>query len=116
MEKNHLYFLWTNDNPITAELMVIMYSKNALIRKMWDQVTVIIWGATSKLVAENSKIQSLIKEGQEAGVKFTGCIVCATELGVDTKLSQLGIELIKWGEPLTKLIKNRESFVGLDRP
>ena len=71
MENNHLYILWTNDNEITAEHMVMMYSKNAILRDWWKNVTVIIWGATSKLVAENTNIQNLIKEGQEAGVEFT---------------------------------------------
>ena len=25
-EKTHLYVLWTNDNPVTAEKMVFMYT------------------------------------------------------------------------------------------
>jgi hypothetical protein len=91
--------------------MVMMYSKNAVLRNWWDNVTVIIWGATSKLVAEDDNIQKLIKEGQETGVKFSGCLACANNLGTTEKLTELGIELKLWGEPLTELIKNGERIL-----
>jgi hypothetical protein len=32
----HLYILWVNDNPITAEKMVFMYGINGLKRRWWD--------------------------------------------------------------------------------
>ncbi|WP_372713964.1 DsrE family protein [Ilyobacter sp.] len=111
MKKDNLYILWTNDNPLTAEHMVMMYSKNAVLRNWWNEVTVIIWGATSKLVAENYNIQQLIKEGQETGVNFSGCIACANNLGTTEKLTELGIELKSWGEPLTELLKNKENIL-----
>lgn len=111
MGKGHLYILWTNDNPITAEHMVMMYSKNAVLRNWWDKVTVIIWGATSKLVAEDDNIQKLIKDGQGTGVKFSGCLACANNLGTTEKLTELGIELKLWGESLTELIKNGEFII-----
>jgi len=111
MKNNHLYILWTNDNELTAEHMVMMYSKNAVLRNWWDKVTVIIWGATSKLVAENTNIQNLIKEGQEVGVEFSGCLACAKNLGTVEKLTELEIELKLWGEPLTDLIKIGEHIL-----
>ncbi len=42
MEATHLYILWTNDNPITAEQMVFMYTINSLKYSWWDRVTLII--------------------------------------------------------------------------
>ena len=54
---NHLYVLWTNDNPVTAEKMVFMYTINALIHGWWEKVTVIVWGATARLVSENQDIE-----------------------------------------------------------
>jgi len=46
----------TNDNPITAEKMVFMYTINSLIHGWWEKVTLIVWGATTKLVNENANI------------------------------------------------------------
>ena len=52
-QNNHLYILWTNADVLTSDKMVMMYSINAKLYKWWDKVTVIIWGATAKLAAEN---------------------------------------------------------------
>ena len=105
MKSDHLYILWTNANPLTAEHMVMMYAENAVLREWWNKVTIIIWGATSKLVAENKEIQASIARAKESGVEFSGCISCARNLGTVERLEALGIELIPWGVPLTELIK-----------
>ncbi|MFT7005170.1 MAG: hypothetical protein ACJAWW_002543 [Sulfurimonas sp.] len=109
--ENKLNILWTSDNVITAEHMVMMYATNTLVKKIWDEVTVIIWGATSKLVAEDKHIQELIIDAQGKGVKFSACIACATNLGTQKALENLGIELIGWGKPLTEIIKNKEHLI-----
>ena len=51
--QDHLYILWTNADPITADKMVFMYGLNSLKKGCWERVTLIIWGATTKLSAEN---------------------------------------------------------------
>jgi len=60
----HLYILWANDNPITAKEMVFMYGLNSLVYGWWDIVTIIIWGATARLVSENIEIQQQIRLAQ----------------------------------------------------
>jgi len=113
MEKNHLYVLWTNDNPITAEKMVFMYTINALAHGWWEKVTLIIWGATPKLVSEDAAIQAKVKEAQQAGVHVTACKACADQLGVTQALEDLRIEVKYWGQPLTALLKNNERLLTI---
>lgn len=110
-EKNSLYILWTNADLNTSQQMVMMYAKNSLLRSWWEQVTVIIWGATAKLAAENPVIQEEIKLAQHVGVKFFACIACARNLGVIPALEAQGIEVISWGPPLTELLKNNEALL-----
>ena len=112
-KKRHLYLLWTNDNPITAEKMVFMYSVNSLIRGWWEEVTLIIWGAPAKLVGEDENIQKLIEEALEAGVHITACKACADQLGVTETLEKLGIEVKYWGIPLTDVLKNEEKLLTI---
>ena len=88
-EKKHLHILWTNADLITTEKMVFMYSTNSLIQGWWEQVTVIIWGAPAKLVAQNSNVQRMLQEAQEAGVHITACKACGDQLGVTEKLKEL---------------------------
>jgi len=113
MENNHLYVLWTNDNPITAEKMVFMYTINSLVHGWWEKVTLIVWGATPKLVAEDAATQAKIKEAQAAGVHVTACKACADQLGVTQALEDMKIEVKYWGQPLTDLLKNNERLLTI---
>ena len=111
--KTHLYVLWTNDNIITAEKMVFMYTVNALIHGWWEKVTLIVWGAPAKLLSEDVKIQKLVKDAQEAGVHITACKACADQLGVTVALEKLDIEVKYWGHPLTEIIKREENLLTI---
>ncbi|WP_028580252.1 DsrE family protein [Desulfogranum japonicum] len=110
---NKLNILWTNADPVTAELMVLMYAHNTLKRKLWEQVRVIIWGATAKLVAEDVHIQHLIKDAQKDGVVFSACVACAERLGVKGELKELSIEVKSWGAPLTELMQHDEKLITI---
>jgi hypothetical protein len=112
-DKKHLYVLWTNDNPVTAEKMVFMYTINSLLKGWWKKVTLIVWGASAKLVSENADIQSKVKEALEAGVHITACKACADQLDVANDLEKLGIEVKYWGVPLTEILKNDEKLLTI---
>ena len=112
-EKTHLYVLWTNDNPITAEKMVFMYTINSLIHGWWEKVTLIIWGAPTQLVSEDVNIQEKIKEALDAGVHVTACKACADQLGVTETLEKLQIEVKYWGLPLTEVLKSNEQLLTI---
>ena len=84
--KEHLHILWTNADVTTAKLMVMMYARNAMKNGWWKEVTVIVWGATVKLLAENEELQE--------------------ELNLADKMKEIGLDLYKWGPPLTELIKS----------
>ncbi|MDR2736927.1 MAG: DsrE family protein [Gracilibacteraceae bacterium] len=82
-----------------------------MVNHLWDSVTVIVWGAPVKLVAENCDIQEEIRIAQHAGVKFSACVSCARRLGVMDKLHELGIEVLPWVEPFTDLVKSGQPVV-----
>ena len=111
MEKPHLYVLWTNADPLTAENMVFMYTINSLLHGWWEEVTLIIWGATAALAGKDAKIQEMIKKAREAGVHVTACKACADQLGVTEVLHSQDIEVKYWGVPLTELLQNNERLL-----
>ncbi len=112
-DKSKLYILWTNPDPITAEKMVFMYAKNSRLQGWWDDVTVIIWGATAKLAAEDHAIQNGIAELKENGVHVSACKACADQLNVAEKLDRQGIEVQYWGESLTRILKDGEKLLTI---
>jgi len=114
MEKsNELFVLWTNADLMTSEHMVMMYITNAIKRGWWEKITLIVWGATSKLVAENEDIQLRIRDAQDLGIHVSACIACARNLGTTEKLQELDIELISWGVPLTEIIKEGKHLITI---
>lgn len=112
-EKKHLYLLWTNGDPITAENMVFMYAANSLFHGWWDEVTLIIWGSPVKLVAEDKHIQKMLQDAKEAGVHVSACKTCSDQLGVCEILENQGIEVKHWGQKLTELLKSNEKLLTI---
>ncbi len=112
-EKTHLYVLWSNDNPVTAEKMVFMYTINALKYGWWEKVTLIVWGATAQLVSDNTGIQQHVKEALNAGVHITACKACADQLGVTETLESLGVDVQYLGISLTNLLKTEQALLTI---
>ena len=93
--------------------MVFMYAINALKHGWWGEVTLIVWGAPTKLVAEDAGIQAKIGQALEAGVHISACKACADQLGVTETLEKLGIEVKYRGQPLTEILKNNEPLLTI---
>ncbi len=103
--ENKLTILWTNQDPITAEYMVFMYAENSLLKHWWDEVEIIVWGGTAKLVAENKAIQEMLLDIKSKGVKVRFCRACAAKLNAVEQIESLGFELEYMGVPLTEILK-----------
>ena len=112
-EPKKLHILWTNGNIDTSLHMVMMYATNSMRNGWWDAITVIIWGAPTKLVCENTDVQQAIRKAMDAGVKFSTCVDCAKILGAEKKLSKLGVEILPWGMPLTKLLRGEGTLISV---
>lgn len=108
-----LNILWTTTNKDTVFKMISMYSINAIKQNWWDEVEVIIWGGSAKLVGEDPQIQAEVIEMQHAGVKVKACQACADSFGVSDVIRKLGVEVDYMGEPLTKILKDDEKLLTL---
>ncbi len=100
-----LVIVWTSDDPYTAERMVLMYGHAAKNYGWFEEVTLIIWGPSAKMVAENIKIQEKLKAMQEDGVEIRACIVCANMYEVTEELKGMGFDVQGMGKPLTEYLK-----------
>ena len=101
----HLNILWTTGDPTTFHEMVYKYALNSRLQEWWEEVTLIIWGASTKLVEENAEVREKILELLSTGVNVTACKGCSDNLGVTPTLLELGVEVKYWGAPLTELLK-----------
>jgi len=108
-----LNILWTTDNKETVLSMLFMYAKNSKIKGWWNDVNVIIWGASAKLVATDLQIQSELAELIKAGVHIEACKACADSFMVTEKLSGLGINVRYMGQSLTDYLKAGEKILTI---
>ena len=111
MEK--LNILWTTDNKDTIFNMLAMYSINSRKNDWWDNVNVIIWGASAKLAGNDPQVQTEILEMINAGVTMEACKDCADNYNVTERLEKLGINVRYMGFPLTEYLKNGEKLITI---
>lgn len=101
-----LVIVWTSDNPYTAERMVLMYAHAVKTNEWFEEVTLIIWGPSAKMVAENINIQEKLKLMQDDGVEIRACVVCANMYEVTEDLKAMGFDVRGMGKPLTDYLKS----------
>ena len=104
--KEKLVVVWTSGDREVALKMVFMYTINAKLKGWWKDVTLIIWGPSTKLLSEDKELQNYIEAIKESGVELLACKACTDEYGVTEALEKLDIEVIYMGEPLTAYLKD----------
>ena len=112
-DNDHLYILWTSKDETTFDEMVYMYALNAKNLGWWQEITLVIWGASAILAGNDDVVQLKIKESIESGVKVEACKACADDLGVADRLSAIGVEVKYWGQPLTRILKNGAKLITI---
>lgn len=102
-----LVVVWTSGDRDVALKMVFMYTFNAKKYGWWEDITFLIWGPSSKLLAEDKELKDYVKEMQKVGITTVACKACADSYGVADKLEELGVTVRYAGQELTKYIKER---------
>jgi hypothetical protein len=109
--ENKLTVLWTSGDPVTVEKMVFMYTLNAKVQGWFDEVTLVIWGASAKLLAETPDYQERMEVMQDAGIRVEACKACADQLGVTESLERCRVDVKYWGIPLTEVLKSQQPLL-----
>ena len=110
-KKDSMVVIWTSGDREVAEKMVFMYTLNSKLRDWWKEVTLVVWGPSSKLITEDIELQDYLEKLKEAGVKLEACITCADMYRVSKKLADMGIDVKPMGLPLTQYIKQGHSVI-----
>lgn len=110
-EGKKLYVLWTSGDREVALKMVFMYTYNSKAKGWWDEVCLIVWGPSSRLLTEDKELQEYLTRMIEAGVEVVACKACADSYGITKQLEEQGIEVIFMGQPLTHLLKQNVKLI-----
>lgn len=104
--KEKLAVLWVSGDRDVAEKSCLMYTHAAKKYGWFDEVVLIVWGSSSKLLAEDEALQEKVKAMIADGVVLEACIACSNQFGVTEELKELGIDVKGMGVPLSSYLKS----------
>ena len=108
VEADKLAVLWTSGDPEVAHRVCFMYTQTAKRSGWFDQVQLIVWGPSSKLLSEDKSLQDKVKAMIADGIDVKACKACADSYGVADKLTELGVDVQYMGIPLTRILKSKD--------
>lgn len=106
-----LVIIWTSGDKDIAEKMVFMYAYNAKKNKWWDDITLVVWGPSAKLISEDKELQNHMDKLIHSGIVVKACKGCSDQYGVSGKLEELGITVNYIGKELTDYIKEGRNIL-----
>lgn len=110
--EDKLVVLWTSGDREVALKMAFMYTFNSRKYEWWDDITLVVWGPSAKLLSEDKELQDYIKKIKDSGVQLKACKGCSDMYGVSEQLEKLGITVKYMGE-LTDYIKEGRHILTL---
>lgn len=104
-DPSKLLVVWSSGDRDVALNMVFMYTTNAKRKGWWENIRLLIWGASSKLLSEDKELQQEIQKMKDAGIELLACKACADRYGVSETLQGLGVDVKYMGVGLTEMLK-----------
>ena len=102
--------LSSGDREVALEVGLV-YPLNAAKKKWMDEVKVVIFGPSERIVAYDAEVQGRIKDLQAVGIEVMACKWCSDRMGISQKLEDMGIKVVYVGSIMSELL--REGWASL---
>lgn len=103
---NKLFVILASGDKDVALEMALFYPYTLAKEKYMDEVKVILFGPSEKLVACDKNVQKRIKRLQKVGVAISACKYCSDRMGVSDELEKLGITVEYVSAKTAQMIKD----------
>jgi len=104
-EQDKLMVVWSSGDRDVALKVCFMYTNAAKKMNWFNEVYLIVWGPSAKLLSEDKELQEKLKLMQKNGVVVEACVNCADMYGVADELRAMDIDVKGMGKPLTERLK-----------
>ena len=101
-----LVVLWTSGDPDVAHRVALMYAHGAKTAKWFEEVRVIVWGPSQRILVGDKDLKAKIADMKKDGVIVEACSACAGSFGVAEALRELDLPVKPMGNPLTEYLKD----------
>ena len=105
-QPTRLGVLWTSGDADVAHRVCFMYTHAAKRNNWFDEVILIVWGPSARLLAGDRDLQKKVQDMKQDGVTVLACIACANSYGVTENLRDQGIEVKGMGKPLSDMLQD----------
>ncbi len=109
--EDSLVIVWSSGDRDVALKMVFMYAVNAKLKGWWEDVVLVIWGPSARLLSEDTELQEYLARMKSAGVVLETCKACADMYGVSENLENMDIDVKYMGTPLTSYLKEGRKVI-----
>ena len=106
-----LHVLWTTGEKDVAIRMIFVYLLNSKSMGWWEEIHLIIWGPSAKLVAGDEQIQQELDFLQQSGVEVEACLGCTEAYGITDRIRALGINVRFMGESLSEILHGEDKLI-----
>ena len=103
---NKLFIILASGDKDVALETALFYPVTVAKEKYMEEVKVILFGPSEKLVARNKNVQKRIKTMLEAGVEISACKYCSDRMGISEKLEELGIKVEYVSSGIAQMLKD----------
>ena len=107
-----LVVLWSSGDPEVAEKACLMYTHAAKKYKWFDEVILVVWGPSEKLLAENAKLKEKVAAMKKDGIIVEACVACSNMYGVTNELKVCEVDVKGMGVPLTRYLKRGYKIIS----
>jgi len=90
-----------------------MYTYNAKKNDWWKDITLVVWGPSAKLLAEDKELQEYMQRIMDVGVEVRACKGCSDQYGVSEQLEALGITVLYIGKEFTDYIQQGRNVLTI---
>ena len=81
------------------------YPYNAALNRWMEEVKIILFGPSERLVLNDAEVKSRLKEALDSGIHVMACKWCSDRMGISEDLEALGIEVLYVGPVISELFK-----------
>ncbi len=110
-DSSSLVIIWASSDKDVAKSVVLNFVLNARLNGWLDNITLMVWGPSVKLLASDKELQDVFKSLKHTGINLYIDKGSAEDFGVGKAVEDMGAEVAYLGKTLSVCIKQNRKII-----